>query len=600
MLKKNLWVVAIFIVFGSGIVSGQEPASISDVIKLQKHFFYNQGVQYFSDELGSCLMKLRPDGRYIRQRYGIIDEGTWQQLEDGRIRLASDTYYNSIYSDEFSVGIYSKEALDQIPAMRERIAGLLAGNERDSFSIREIEEASNSTHDGKEATFVSAFTHQQEFPRADLVDLITAIDAYLKNADKNITYLPAYQYPQYGFFEDDFSSYKVPLRIVENIEKNNIKVPAGDGYIGRLNNLLKVRDLSSHFSKIKLSDENAALLARDAELKQPDLIRLNRIVLEAAYPEDCPRGVPERNVIFLFDETNEFENLDDVVKTIENGSAPRFALRLIDKDRYDALIRKEQEQKLAFEKMEQEYQETLEKEPPLPSAEANIYIFPKGKQQYFELSSIHTSYLTFQPDGRYREILSDHFGVREYDSGTWKQSPDGRIRMVSKEKFHKIEAGSLSVYISDKKDVNCLKVLKKQITGLLNRHEKQSFSGMEIRGLMGDQEGRCASLTVDLDYEAKTTSRNNLQKLQTRIDSYLQDPEKNIFYYMPYIYRDAKFLVDEDSFLDIDLIKKSIHNKKSPFVFMGIDAKQFKEGSSKPQPFRYYPEMNERVEQMQE
>ena len=223
MFRRILCAAAIFIVMSSCVIYRQKTITVSDAVKVQKYFFSRQDTEYLSDEMGNCLMELRSDGPYKSQSYNNKDEGTWHQLKDGRIRFASETHYNNIYTDEFSLGIAGicgKEVLEQLPSIRKRLAGLLDGNNREPFSIYVIEDATKCTCDDNEITTVSAFTYQQEFPRADVADFITAIDAYLKDDEKNVSYLHAYQYPQYGFFMDDFSSYEVPWHLVENLENN--------------------------------------------------------------------------------------------------------------------------------------------------------------------------------------------------------------------------------------------------------------------------------------------------------------------------------------------------------------------------------------------
>jgi hypothetical protein len=329
-------------------------------------------------------------------------------------------------------------------------------------------------------------------------------------------------------------------------------------------------------------------------------MRLNRLLLESAYPKECPKGVSNRKIIFLFEGTNEYENLDGIKKKIDTGFAPQFAMRQIDKVRYDGFIRKEDEQARVFGKMDQQHQKDIATAPKLPPAEAKIYSFSQGKPEYFAQSGAHTEYLVFMPDGKYRETESGHFGVSEWDKGTWEQSSDGRIKMVSAQRFHSVDSGSLSIFVSDREDISRLSVLREKIADFLANNAKEKLTTDDIRGLM-QYKARNGDLisVVRLGFPAETTSRKNLKRLQEKIDSYLKDPDKNVFYCTPYTYRDAKFLIFEDQFGIVDDIKASIDRKEWPFVFMGIDEKRFKEGSGKPQPFRFYPEMNKAVEQMQ-
>ncbi|MGE5197888.1 MAG: hypothetical protein ACM3IL_05225, partial [Deltaproteobacteria bacterium] len=354
MLRKMLCTTTILIVLFGSVVFAQENASLSTVVEFKKYLIPKEGIQYFSDSLGSNLMELRTDGYYQSQAYNNKDKGTWQQLEDGRVRLASETRYRPIYSDDFSIMVMDKDSVVQIPAMRERLARLLAGNERNVFAIQEIVDASKYTsRDGKKSSAVSSFSVQKKFSRADITNLIAAIDAYLKDTEKNISYLMAYQYPQYGFFEDDFSSWEIPPILLEKIKGDGVKVPDGEGYIGQLNNLLKTKGLRDHFPKVQLSAEGEVLLAREDKLTEKELMRLNRLVLEAAYPKECPKGTLDRKIVFLFEGTDEFENLGGIRKKLDTGFAPQFAMRRVDKFRYDKFIRDEDEQARAFEKMDQ-------------------------------------------------------------------------------------------------------------------------------------------------------------------------------------------------------------------------------------------------------
>ena len=607
MVKNILCAAAIFIVMSAYSIYGQEAKTVPADPKVEKYFFSGQDTEYFSDDHGRCLMELRSDGRYTNLSYFSKDEGTWQQLKDGRIRLASEIRYNYIYTDELSLIIFSKEVLEQLPTIRKRLTGLLDGNNRESYSIHEIKDASKCVYNKNESATLGTFAKQQEYSRTDVADLIAAIETYLKDDEKNAFYLHAYHYPQYGFSMDDFSSYSGPLQLVENIERDNIKVPAVpliEGYIGRLNSLLKVRGLSRHFSNLKLSDEAMSLLEREAELDEPDLMRLNSLLLEAAYPLICPEYKPDRKAIFLFEDTKKIEDLDKVIKTIDSGRVPQLTLRLVDKSRYDMALRKKQEDNLAFARSREERRKTLAKKTSLPPAETDTYFLPEGKPDYFALRLIHTSYLVLKPDGQYRETVSDHFDTGETDRGEWKQLPEGRIRMVSiKLQKHYIESGSLSVYVQHKEDVGCLKALKEQITGFLNKNDNKIFTRSDIRGITKNQAKSCGSLDIDINIVAKTTSRNNLKRLIPRIDRYLQNPEKNVIYYSPYTYRDTRFMVESADLKNpeyLGYVKEWIDEKESVPIYVGIDAATFDEGSKKPQPFVYRPEGNEMVKKLRE
>lgn len=580
------WTTFIVCALAAGPASARKAARTPAKAMLAKKV-----VHYFADDSGSTLLELRPDGGYRKMSYHRKESGRWRRLRDGRVRLASATRYRDINAETLSVAVWDRQTLLGLPAMRKRIAALLAGNKRTTFSIREVKSASGYTSRfGRRVSGVSAVAYQKKVSRQDLVELIAAIDTYRKDKDKNASYRAVYRHPQPGLFADDFDSWATCGHLLQKLKKDRVKIPDGDGMIGQLNNLLKRRGLHKRYPRLRLAAEGPKLLAREAKLSEGELIRLNRLVLEAAYPKACPKGVAGRAVIFLFDPESEFENLDEALKKIDAGLAPRFALRRIGKKRYLALLRKEEAEARMFAKHRKAHERALAAAPKLPPAKSRIHFFPPRRPQYFADSMAHTRYLVFRPGGRYRETSSSHLCISETDRGSWKQSASGRIRMVSARKFHHVRAASLSVRITDKEDLARLKPLKSKISAFLAANTQKRFSADAIKALMQAKypSGTLYSV-IDVGSGTRKVSRRNLVKLHANIDKYLKNPEKNVFYGRPYTYRSFTFLIFEHAIATLDDIKEALDKRKRPFVYTAIDAKHFKHGSKRTQPFRTRP-----------
>lgn len=80
-------------------------------------------------------------------------------------------------------------------------------------------------------------------------------------------------------------------RLIEAITARAIEVPQAPTEIERLNQLLSGGSLLDQFKEITLPEEAAWMVERDMPRQlDEERIRLNRLILEAAFPKQCPRN----------------------------------------------------------------------------------------------------------------------------------------------------------------------------------------------------------------------------------------------------------------------------------------------------------------------
>ncbi len=92
------------------------------------------------------------------------------------------------------------------------------------------------------------------------------------------------------FSGDEFLDTAPASALMEAVKRSGVSAPEGDDDVARLNNLLKTRELRNNFPDLKLPAQADDLIKRAAELTEKERMGLNRLVLEEAYPEQCPRA----------------------------------------------------------------------------------------------------------------------------------------------------------------------------------------------------------------------------------------------------------------------------------------------------------------------
>lgn len=123
--------------------------------------------------------------RLAREHMGIfkLDEGTWEQDENGIVNLYSDNLYRSIKSEFLWIGLVRNGAGNYLDQIKKDITNYLDSKKQQSFSIDEIESISTwklEWDESKEdsAIFVLSKGKDMRIPRDDVLQLLSEISIY--------------------------------------------------------------------------------------------------------------------------------------------------------------------------------------------------------------------------------------------------------------------------------------------------------------------------------------------------------------------------------------------------------------------------------------
>lgn len=94
-----------------------------------------------------------------------------------------------------------------------------------------------------------------------------------------------------AFSESEFGGDSTPEALLALITADGIRVPQASNPIESLNTLLSGSSIRSHFPNVALPHVPVDLVSRGTSLRPAARTKLNRLVLEAAYPNSCPRRV---------------------------------------------------------------------------------------------------------------------------------------------------------------------------------------------------------------------------------------------------------------------------------------------------------------------
>jgi dsDNA-binding SOS-regulon protein len=94
-----------------------------------------------------------------------------------------------------------------------------------------------------------------------------------------------------SFSLGEFTDILLASELINTIENSGISVPNGKDDVARLNSLLKIKQLRHYFLDLQLPLLAHDLIKREKELTENELVQLNRLVLEKAYPQQCPKNL---------------------------------------------------------------------------------------------------------------------------------------------------------------------------------------------------------------------------------------------------------------------------------------------------------------------
>ena len=142
-----------------------------------------------------------------------------------------------------------------------------------------------------------------------------------KETEKNLAEL-INQYSKessYLFFESEFKGEFTTDKLISGITGRGILVPSASTHITSLNKLLRGKAFYWRFSGIDMSWEVKDLIRRLASLHENEYIKLNRLVLEEAFPRECPKSPKEEYPYSVEPSFNEPTKKDKVMDTIRQA-----------------------------------------------------------------------------------------------------------------------------------------------------------------------------------------------------------------------------------------------------------------------------------------
>jgi hypothetical protein len=240
--------------------------------------------------------------------------------------------------------------------------------------------------------------------------------------------------------------------------------------------------------------------------------------------------------------------------------------------------------------------------PVAPSPPANVDAvarLPAGHPLYFwENHGTGSQYTELRPDGTYRTISREHMGVGESDAGRWRQAADGELLLCSSHEFRHVEATPLWIVVVGRAMRDQLPALRDAIRGHLATHADAGFADEDIEHLLPDDRQRAPS--INSEAYGRPVRRGELEALARAIDAYLTGGDENLFRTTPRTYRDVLYLdgsweVPHDTPTADTL--RSVHGEieaRQPLLTLpAIDEATFRDAVRTPQPFVFYPAMND-------
>ncbi|MBF0387859.1 MAG: hypothetical protein HQL20_08395 [Candidatus Omnitrophica bacterium] len=93
------------------------------------------------------------------------------------------------------------------------------------------------------------------------------------------------------FLASEFKSSFSISDLTRALKSSGIKIPEGKQDLAAINDLLNGPELKRRFPRLKLPQEAAILKDSKKPLAKEELRRLNRLIMETAFPDECPRSL---------------------------------------------------------------------------------------------------------------------------------------------------------------------------------------------------------------------------------------------------------------------------------------------------------------------
>lgn len=229
-------------------------------------------------------------------------------------------------------------------------------------------------------------------------------------------------------------------------------------------------------------------------------------------------------------------------------------------------------------------------------APAQVFFFPTDSPTYF-FSDHFTgaTYSQFFPDGHYIYIAKEHLGVSPFDEGTWSQSNDGTITLISSSLCADIICEPLQIQVSVHNLVDRLSELRQKIVEYLRSNVKNKYTEDDLKYLMVGKDYLMVEIT---DPSIESVTKSELQALLKAIDEFIKKPSLQNITLVPLSYKGKVFLTSLNQVRNRDynkvcnVIDEGDNSKWMIFNDFMITEEEFNKGTEKPYPFKYFPEMN--------
>jgi hypothetical protein len=148
---------------------------------------------------------LRADGSYSETESahaGVaqLDSGKWAQGSDRIINLISEKRYNDICAGWLEVTLYNDNEVRALPELKNLIKNFLTTHKEGRFTRKEIIAITkNSLVSKSSVPKINFFLSADSATRKSLEELLTQIDQYILNKNKNVFKLTPYEYKSYVF-----------------------------------------------------------------------------------------------------------------------------------------------------------------------------------------------------------------------------------------------------------------------------------------------------------------------------------------------------------------------------------------------------------------
>ncbi|MDH5667938.1 MAG: hypothetical protein OEY86_08005 [Nitrospira sp.] len=173
----------------------------------------------------------------------------------------------------------------------------------------------------------------------------------------------------------------------------------------------------------------------------------------------------------------------------------------------------------------------------------------KDSNNYFKYDGgSFTHYLELRPDGSYRRVVRGRLYVEERDKGKWQQNNTGKLLLRSDQHFQNISSGALLVSMWHRDRLKTLPDLQRKIQVFLKAHRAKEFPTLDVERIRETDTGvgldaKIGDITV---LGAKRVNRSDLEKLSSKIDTFLSAGEKNLFTLVPLEYKGATVFVEDN------------------------------------------------------